>query len=144
MRKSATRNTCGGNPDCHRSKAPLLSDVQGAGPPLQPLSPHSHLSLLGHLGRALARAGSLAPVTSGSPACPVTAKASSIVPVATGYSVCPVPTGASVTLATAVSMPPPHQGRLMCSGTASGTDTCGWPTHRGGAETRVEPQGLCN
>ena len=39
-RKSATENACGGNPDCHRSKAPLLRDAQGVEPPLKPLSPH--------------------------------------------------------------------------------------------------------
>ena len=38
VRKSATRNACGGNLDCHRNKAPLLSDTQGARLPLQPLS----------------------------------------------------------------------------------------------------------
>ena len=32
VRKSATGNACGGNPDCHRSEAPLLSDMQGTGP----------------------------------------------------------------------------------------------------------------
>ena len=41
VRKSATGNACGRNPDCHRSKASLLSDAQGVEPPLQPLSPHA-------------------------------------------------------------------------------------------------------
>ena len=41
VRKSTTRNACGGNPDHHRSEVPLLSDTQGVGLPLQPLSPHT-------------------------------------------------------------------------------------------------------
>ena len=39
MRKSTMRNVCGGYPDCSRRQAPLLTDVQGLDPPLQPLSP---------------------------------------------------------------------------------------------------------
>ena len=34
VRSSSTRNARGGSPDHHRSEAPLLSDVQGEGPPL--------------------------------------------------------------------------------------------------------------
>ena len=57
VRKSATRNACRGNPDRHRSEAPLLSDLQGAGLPLQPLSPHEAPASLGtrkgsHRGRS--------------------------------------------------------------------------------------------
>ena len=40
-RKSTTGNACGGNLDCHGSKAPLLYDVQRVEPPLQPLFPHT-------------------------------------------------------------------------------------------------------
>ena len=39
MRKPTMRNVCGGYPDCSRRQAPLLTDVQGLDPPLQPLSP---------------------------------------------------------------------------------------------------------
>lgn len=38
MRSCANRSVHGGNLDCHRGEAQLLSDVQGAGPLLQPLS----------------------------------------------------------------------------------------------------------
>ena len=37
--KSAMRNACGGNPDHSNSVDPLLSDRQGVGVLLQPLSP---------------------------------------------------------------------------------------------------------
>ena len=49
-----------------------------------------------------------------------------------------------VPLAATSTMPPSCQGRLLCSRAASGADPCVWPTHRDGAETTAEPQGLCN
>ena len=60
VRKSATGNACGGNPDCHRIKAPLLSDVQGRTAIAASLPMHLPLPPL-VLGKAPARAGSLTP-----------------------------------------------------------------------------------
>ena len=40
VRSSAARNACGGSVNRHRSKVPLLSDVQKVGPPLRSLSPY--------------------------------------------------------------------------------------------------------
>ena len=60
-RKSTTRNAYGGNPDCHRSKAPLLSDVQGVEPPLQPLLPHAPAPAPQELGKGPAKAGTHMP-----------------------------------------------------------------------------------
>ena len=40
LRRSATRNACGGSMDRHRSKVPLLSDVQRVGSPPQSLLVH--------------------------------------------------------------------------------------------------------
>ena len=48
LRGSANKNACGGSPDHHRSKAPLLNNVQRAGPPLQTLSSHSSPCLHRH------------------------------------------------------------------------------------------------
>ena len=47
LRSSATRNACGGSMDRHRSKVPLLSDVQRVGSPLQSLSPCASARALG-------------------------------------------------------------------------------------------------
>lgn len=46
-------------------------------------------------------------------------------------------------------LPPPskapmHLSRCLCPLSLRwGADACGWPTHRGEAETQAEPQGLC-
>ena len=48
VRSSANVKAHGRSGDHHRSEAPLLSDTQRAGPPLQPLSSHTGPSLLGH------------------------------------------------------------------------------------------------
>ena len=144
VRSSATWNACVGNPDCHRSEVPLLSDAQGVGPPLQPLPTHRLLPPQA-LGRAPAGACSLVPVAAGSPAQPIPTRAPMTPAAATSSSEdCPHHSGHSHNPATITSMSPPCRGGIVCSVAASGTDPCGWPTFRGGAETTAEPQGLCN
>ena len=62
-RKSITRNACGGNLDCHRTKMPLLSDVQGVELTLQPLCPRTNPLSCQPLGKALTRANLLVPAS---------------------------------------------------------------------------------
>lgn len=42
IRKHKAGNVYGGNLDCHRSKAPLLSEAQGVGLSFQPPLPNTH------------------------------------------------------------------------------------------------------
>ena len=129
MRKSTTGNARGGNPNCHRSKVPLLSDVQRVGatttapslPMLWALPPQA-------LGRALTRVGAFAT--------PVAAAYSSMShPYHGGISCTPGLCLLCTTLLTKVDLCAPGQPRA---------DPCGWLTCRGGAETTAEPVELCN
>ena len=130
------RECCGGNQDCHGSKATLLSDMQRMELPLQPLSPHvpapdpQKLGKGPHQGwpsgvchwaleKSPTRAGSL---TSWPLASPCTFRL----------------WGSHDPGSHATSMFCPHWGRHK---TASGEDSCVWPTGRGGVKTTAVPQG---
>ena len=139
-RKFATRNACGGNPDCHRSKVLLLSDTRGwshhcrlflptcwtpalPGAKKSPSKGWPH-SCSQALGKAPIRAGSLMLVACGFPT----------------YVSSPGPcdTGSCATFG-----PCPYRGQIgyKCSRVALGGGSCGWPTYRGGAKITTETQG---
>ena len=146
-RSSTTGIAHGGSPDCHRSKAPLLSGTQRVGSPLQPLSFMRQPLPPRAQGRAPTRASSHAPaITSSAPHNPQPGQPTrtdchlmdSCIPIATTAPSCLGGPLASITTMASTC--------LMGSGVlvTSRTDSGGRNTHIGGAETTAEPQGWCD
>ena len=134
-RKSENGNTCGRNPDCHRSKVQLLSDMQGVEQRLKPLSPHV---------LAPAQPGAKKSPHQGWPSyasCQALGKAptraGSHMPLAASFPTHLLPRGPLWPRQSYVLSSP---GQTQVLQAALGADSSGWPTDRGGAKTTAEPQ----
>ena len=157
VRTSAAGNASGGSVDCLGSEAPLLSGTQRAGPPSWASLPtHQHLPLQA-LGGTPNRVSAHAPVChsflpalasvgprGGSHGSERTHPSHSCL-----IPLLPEQARAPQLVATCC---PSHLSKQVCPVSrclhplSSGweADASRWPTIRGGAETKAEPQGLCN
>ena len=156
-RKSTARNAYGRRPDCHGSRRYCWVTLGGGTTIVASLSPHagacqwtikeapSGLALMHQLlgtRKKQARDGPHTPYARHH-------KRPSLGP----YLLCPwLPAslriwscrGSHDPSSHTTSEPCPHWGRSKSSKAASGSDTCGWTTCRGGDKTKAEPQGRGN
>ena len=129
VRNSVTRNAPGGSPDHRRSEVPLQSDAWRAGSPLK-LSPYVPAPASTGTRRGSCQSMCMHP---------------------NRCQCLPLPPEWVCTLQSATTPTPPSEtgpcswGHCIWSPLpGQGADGCGWPIHRGGAETKPELQEMCD
>ena len=123
-------NVYGGKPDCHGSRALLLSNMQGVEPP-------AFVAFFPHMPAPAAEQKKKAGQGWPSCACHMVPKnapsrAISLAPVATDFPAHLAHKRSCNLSSHATSEPCPHQGRPNYSRATSGAESHGWPKYRGG------------